>query len=66
MENWKEMDPYILLSLLNMKLRNYYASLDILSEEEKIPKEELIAWFHKIGYHYQPNGNHFISDEIGD
>lgn len=66
MENWKEMDPYILLSLVNMKLRNYYPSLDILSEEESIPKNELIAWFHEIGYHYQKEGNHFISDEIGD
>ena len=53
-------DPYMLLSMINMKLRDQYASLDALCDdldESKAAIEETLA---QIGYHYNSEKNAFV------
>ena len=45
-------DPYMLLSVLNMKLRDNYSSLDALCDDLDENSEKLIADMKKIGYVY--------------
>lgn len=53
-------DNYMLLSILNMKLRDSYSSLDSLCESEDISKEEIITKLKSIGYNYNKELNQFI------
>ncbi|MBU1144977.1 MAG: DUF4250 domain-containing protein [Firmicutes bacterium] len=64
MHPWLTMDPFIVLSLANMKLRNFYHSLDALCEDINIDKIVLIDKLYDIGYHYDEKGNHFISNDL--
>ena len=54
-------DPQILLSVINTKLRDMYASLDALCEEEDLPKDEIVASLKACGYTYDVNANRFRS-----
>jgi len=58
-ESIKMMDPNILLSLVNTKLRDYYKSLDFLCEEMGINEKIIIDKLQKIGYDYDKNQNQF-------
>ena len=53
-------DPIMLLSFINMKLRDYYSSLDALcddlNEDRKVIEEKLAA----ADYHYDPVRNQFV------
>lgn len=40
--NYLTMDINIAYSMLNMKLRDFYSSIDILCEDEEVDKEALI------------------------
>ena len=42
-------DPDMLASFLNMKLRDHYASLDILCDDMELDKEEIVRISRKIG-----------------
>lgn len=53
-------DNYMLLSIINMKLRDSYSSLDSLCESEDISKEEIITKLESIGYNYNKDLNQFI------
>lgn len=53
-------DPVMLLSFINLKLRDYYSSLDELCSAEDIDKTSLIESLAKIGYSYDENSNRFI------
>ena len=53
-------DPVILLSFINLKLRDYYPSLENLCEELEVEKEDLITKLSAIDYHYDENINQFI------
>ena len=53
-------DPMLLLSVVNMKLRDHYASLDALCEDLEIDKEELTKQLKGIEYEYDESGNQFI------
>ncbi len=53
-------DPVILLSFINMKLRDFYPSLDILCDDMEIDREELEARLAAIGYEYSCARNRFI------
>lgn len=53
-------DNYMLLSIINMKLRDSYSSLDSLCESEDISKEEIITKLKSIGYNYNKELNQFI------
>lgn len=52
-------DPVMLLSVVNMKLRDQYASLDVLCDDLQIDKEVLCARLAAIGYNYDPENNRF-------
>jgi len=53
------MDPYILLGIINMDLRDYYDSLEDLEEGQNIDIDVLKDKLDQIGYHYDPNTNQF-------
>lgn len=53
-------DPFILFSYINTKLRDNYASLDILCEELDVDKYALINKLSTIGMIYDATLNKFI------
>lgn len=53
-------DPMILLSYINMKLRDFYPSLDILCEDLEIDRKELEDRLASIGYEYGEDNNRFF------
>lgn len=55
----KIMDPNMLLSIMNMKLRDQYASLDILCYDLGIAKEGIVSRLDDIGYIYNEKENQF-------
>lgn len=57
--NFLTMDINIAYSMINMKLRDFYSSLDELCEDMDISKGELIEHFEKNGYIYNENTNQF-------
>ena len=44
-------DPIMLLSFVNMKLRDFYGSLDAFCEEMDADKQELTEKLAAAGYH---------------
>ena len=52
-------DPFMLMSLINMKLRDYYPSLDALCEDMNIEKEVLTTTLGSIGMEYNSETNKF-------
>ena len=52
-------DPIMLLSFVNMKLRDAYSSLDALCEDMDVSKEEIIAKLAEVGYEYDRENNRF-------
>lgn len=55
------MDINIAYSMVNMKLRDFYSSLDDFCAEEDIDKEALLARFQDNGFTYDESKNQFIS-----
>ena len=53
-------DPNILFSLLNMKLRDFYSSLDALCEDMDVDKQQLLDTMAKANFHYDPQRNAFV------
>ena len=53
-------DPVLLLSAVNMKLRDRYESLDALCEDMDVSAEEIISALDGIGYVYNKETNQFI------
>ena len=53
-------DPNMLLSYVNLKLRDYYASLDDLCDDIDVDKEEISKKLQKIDYHYDSQRNQFV------
>ncbi|MCM1570160.1 MAG: DUF4250 domain-containing protein [Roseburia sp.] len=53
-------DPVMLLSYINLKLRDYYPSLDALCEDLSADKEALISSLAAIDYHYDEENNRFV------
>lgn len=52
-------DPNILLSFINLKLRDYYDSLDMLCDDLDYSKEDIISILSKIDYYYDEDNNQF-------
>lgn len=52
-------DPAMLLSVVNLKLRNYYPTLDALCEDMDADKEDLVNQLAAAGYQYDPQQNQF-------
>ena len=45
-------DPAMLLSIVNMKLRDFYPSLDVLCDDLEIEKDAICVPLSGIGYEY--------------
>ncbi|MDU2157807.1 DUF4250 domain-containing protein [Clostridium sp.] len=58
-ESVLSMDPNILLSMVNMKLRDFYSNLSALCEEIGVTEEELKEKLNAIGYKYKRDQNQF-------
>lgn len=52
-------DPMMLLSVVNMKLRDYYESLDALCDDMNLDKDDLIAKLRTAGFEYNREQNKF-------
>lgn len=52
-------DPFMLLSVINLKLRDFYSSLDALCEDMDIDKDELCKKLEAAGFNYDENNNKF-------
>lgn len=53
-------DNYMLLSFINMKLRDFYSSLDSLCDDLDESKDDIVNRLESIGYIYDSNLNKFI------
>lgn len=53
-------DPVMLLSFLNLKLRDYYASLEELCDDLELEPEKMMEKLEKINYHYDREKNQFV------
>lgn len=53
-------DPVMLLSYINLKLRDEYSSLDLLCEDLDISKTEIIEKLKSINYSYDEKLNQFV------
>lgn len=60
MQEWEKVDPNILVSILNTKLRNNYSNLDELCEDLDIDRSTLEERLRKIDYFYNKTRNQFI------
>ena len=52
-------DPIMLLSFINMKLRDIYSSLDDLCEDMNLDRTELVQKLAQAGYEYSAENNKF-------
>lgn len=55
-------DPVMLLSFVNMKLRDFYQNLESLCMDYDIAIEEILEPLKTIGYRYDRTLNCFISE----
>jgi len=53
-------DPVMLLSFVNLKLRDFYSDLDGLCEDLNVSKKELEDKLAGIDYHYDRERNQFV------
>ena len=53
-------DPIMLLSVVNMKLRDRYASLDALCDDLDVSEEEIVSRLTEVGYAYSKERNQFV------
>lgn len=53
-------DPMILLSYINLKLRDNYSSLDALCDDLDEDKNAIIDTMKSAGYVYNENTNQFV------
>ena len=53
-------DPVMLLSFANMKLRDFYSSLDDMCEDLQLDRKELEKKLGTIDYAYDEKANQFI------
>ena len=59
MFNFKNGDINIMFSMLNMKLRDEFCSLDDLVKTLSVNKEELLKRMEDNGYYYNEGKNQF-------
>lgn len=60
-QQFEHMDPYIALSMVNMKLRDQYHNLERLADDWGIEEEVILQKFEQIGYTYHPDTHQFVS-----
>ncbi|MCK8059322.1 MULTISPECIES: DUF4250 domain-containing protein [unclassified Fusibacter] len=57
-------DPHLLLSMVNMKLRDEYDSLHALVDDFHIDSHDLINKLALHGYVYHEKNNQFVHQEV--
>jgi hypothetical protein len=55
-------DPNILLSYVNLKLRDCYSSLEAMCEDLDVSPADVEAKLKGIGYHYDREQNRFTGE----
>lgn len=53
-------DPVMLLSFINLKLRDFYGSLDALCDDCDVSKSEIEEKLSGISYFYDRERNQFV------
>lgn len=53
-------DPVMLLSFVNLKLRDYYSDLESMCDALAIDQGELTEKLASIDYHYNKERNQFV------
>lgn len=53
-------DPAMLLSYVNLKLRDFYGNLDALCEDMELDRQELVEKLETIDYRYDEEKNQFV------
>ena len=52
-------DPMMLYSFINMKLRDFYPSLDALCEDMNVERDEIVRTLKTVGFESNPVRNRF-------
>lgn len=52
-------DPIMLLSVVNMKLRDFYSSLEEMCEDMDIRLDEIVNILGSVGFEYDREQNRF-------
>ena len=52
-------DPMMLFSVINMKLRDCYSSLDELCDDMNVDKQSIIEKLKTVGFEYNEQQNKF-------
>lgn len=53
-------DPVMLLSFINLKLRDFYGSLEVLCDDLDVSRTDVEEKLKNIGYSYDSDRNQFI------
>ncbi len=53
-------DPAMLLSFVNLKLRDMYKSLDDMCDDLEVSREEITGKLKEIDYEYDESQNRFV------
>ena len=53
-------DPAMLLSFVNLKLRDMYKSLDEMCDDMELDKDAIVAKLAEIDYEYDEATNRFV------
>ena len=53
-------DPVILLSFVNLKLRDFYKDLDALCDDLDVEKSSIVEKLKTINYTYDADRNQFV------
>lgn len=53
-------DPIMLLSFVNLKLRDFYSSLDAMCDDLDVSKSEIVEKLNNAGYAYDQDRNQFL------
>lgn len=53
-------DPVMLLSFLNLKLRDFYGSLEAFCDDNDVDMAEITEKLAVIDYHYDREKNQFV------
>ena len=53
-------DPVMLLSFVNLKLRDYYSSLEAFCDDMQVNQQELEEKLYAIDYYYSQEKNQFV------
>ncbi|NBJ93081.1 DUF4250 domain-containing protein [Parablautia muri] len=53
-------DPNMLLSYVNLKLRDFYSNLDVMCDDMDVSKSEIEEKLKSIGYIYDSERNQFV------